>query len=412
MTVPDLRAEAAIRDRRLVERLDTIVPALMEEAEVDAWVVAGREYNEDPVLSTMLPATWLAARRRTVLVFTDRGRTRRAVTRYAVGEAFPAAWDPDVEPDQWAAVASILRAAGPATIAVNVSPAIALADGLSASEMDAFGHALGADLLERVVPGDALAVGWLETRLPGEIESLGDACRIAHGLLARALSAEVVDPGSTTTDDVVWWLRERVREAGLSSWFHPTVSVQRRGGTPPGSFASAPPAVVIEPGDLAHVDFGLVYLGLHTDQQQHAYVLRPGEGAPPDGLREALARANRVQDLLLAEFASGRTGNEILRAALGAARAEGLRPSIYTHPIGVHGHAAGPAIGLWDRQDGVPGGGDLPVRPWTAWSIELSATTSVDGWGDVRIMLEEEAVFDGERMAWVDDRQTTFHVVG
>ncbi|HSG77982.1 MAG TPA: M24 family metallopeptidase, partial [Acidimicrobiia bacterium] len=340
-----------------------------------------------------------------------RGRRRVAVARYAVEEVFPSAWDPDEEPDQWAAVARLLEEADPVTIGVNVSPGTALADGLTSSEMDGLGHALGSELLGRVVSAEALAVGWLETRIPGEVDALAEACGIAHGLLARALSREVVDPGRTSTDDVVWWLRERVRDLGLTSWFHPTVSVQRAGGVPRTTFWSTPVPVVVEPGDLVHVDFGIVHLGMHTDQQQHGYVLRPRESSAPDGLRTALAAANRVQDLLLAEMRPDRTGNDVLRDALAAAGVEGLRPRIYTHPIGLHGHAAGPTIGLWDRQDGVAGAGDLALHPDTAYSIELQAVSAVPGWGDVAVMLEEEAFLDAAGIRWLDGRQTDFHLI-
>lgn len=403
--VATLREEAERRDRWLQERLDTVVPRVMERAGVDAWVVAGREYNEDPVLATMLPATWLSARRRTVLVFTDRGRRRAAVARYAVGEAFPAAWDPEREPDQWAAVAARLVEADPGRIALHRSPTTAVADGLTASEHDALMAALPGPLRERVVPGDTLAVGWLETRTPGEMEHYPEACRIAHRVLREGF--EAVRPGETTTADLEWWLRERVRALGLAVWFQPTASVQRRGGPGRGSFSAPPGDEVVLPGDLVHVDFGIVSHGLHTDQQQHAYVLRPGDGGVPAGLLDGMAAANRLQDLLLAEFAVGRTGNEVLAAAREAALAEGIEPSIYSHPIGLHGHGAGPAIGLWDAQDGVPGAGDLPIHADTVWSIELNAAVAVPEWDGqvVRCMLEEEAHFDGERVAWLDGRQ-------
>ncbi|NNF58413.1 MAG: Xaa-Pro aminopeptidase, partial [Rhodothermaceae bacterium] len=141
--------------------------------------------------------------------------------------------------------------------------------------------------------------------------------------------------------------------------------------------------------------------------QQQAYVLRPGETAAPAGLVAGLAAANRVQDLLTAQFETGRSGNAILRAALDAARAEGLAATIYTHPIGFHGHGAGPTIGLWDQQGGVPGRGDYPLFPNTAHSIELNAAVAVPEWGDktIRFMLEEDAFFDGETVTYIDPRQ-------
>jgi hypothetical protein len=196
-----------------------------------------------------------------------------------------------------------------------------------------------------------------------------------------------------------------VRGLKLTSWFHPSVSIQRPG-------ASDKPAEIIEPGDLLHVDFGITYLRLNTDTQQHAYVLKPGETQAPAQLRAALVTGNRLQDLLTGNFVAGRTGNEILAATRRDALAEGINPSIYTHPIGYHGHAAGPTIGLWDQQDGVPGKGDYPLYPNTAHSIELAAIIELPGWAKpMRIKLEEDAFFDGETVRYIDGRQTELHLI-
>jgi Xaa-Pro aminopeptidase len=407
----DLRAQADARDRLLTARLDTLVPPLMERAGLDAWVLAAREYNEDPVLQAMLPATWLAtARRRTILVFLRRpdGVQRVAVARYDVGEAFPMAWDPATQPDQWGRVADLLAAADPARIGVNSSEVFPLADGLSATERAAFVDRLPPALASRIVSAEAAAIGWLETRLPEERALLADACRASHGYLRRALSREVITPGTTTVTDVEWWCRETVHRDGHASWFQPTCSIQRRGGSAQDSFAHKQGVVVIEPGDLVHLDFGIVAGGYCTDQQQHAYVLAPGETRAPDGLVAGMARANRLQDLLLSQFATGRTGNDILRGVRTAAAAEALDGLVYTHPIGLHGHAAGPTIGLWDNQDAVAGQGDYPVWPSTAYSIELQARVSVEEWGGqvVQFMLEEDAWFDGRSCTFLDGRQS------
>ncbi len=310
---PDLRRSSDARDRLLVARLDALVPALMDRAGLDAWVVAGREHAEDPVLRTMLPATWLGtARRRTILLFLRTGDTvrRMAIARYAVGDAFAAAWDPEAQPDQWQRVAELLAEADPARIGIDTSATFALADGLAASERDALLQRLPPALAARVVGAEVAALGWLETRLPEERPSLVEACRVSHGYLRRALSGEAIEPGRTTTADVEWWLRDAVDADGYGSWFHPTCSVQRPGGSVRDSFAAAPGATVIEPGDLVHVDFGIVRDGYCTDQQQHAYVLRPAERRAPAGILRGMAAANRLQDLLLAALAAGGTGNE------------------------------------------------------------------------------------------------------
>ena len=409
-----LRERAALVDRWLEIRFETVLPELMRREGFDLWIVAAREYNEDPVIRTMLPYTWLAARRRTVLLFHDRGGDegveRLAVARYDIG-GIPGAWDPETQPDQWGRVAELVRERGPETIGVNRSSDFGLADGLTATEYEALRDALGPDLAGRVRGAERLAIGWLETRTPEEMAVYPGVVRIARSIIAEGLSGRVVQPGVTTTQDLSWWYRERIRERKLQTWFQPGVSVQRRegamfGGDGDGDYSSRPPPDTILPGDLIHVDFGITYLRLNTDTQMNAYVLRPGETDAPSGLREAMSTGNRLQDILTAEFAAGRTGNEILAAALAQAKAEGITASIYTHPIGFHGHAAGPTIGLWDRQDGVPGKGDYPLFPMTAHSIELNARVAIPEWDgqEVRIALEEDAIFDGETTRYIDPR--------
>ena len=404
-----MRERAEVQDGWLAERLETVVPDLMRREGIDLWIVSAREYNEDPVIETMLPATWLAARRRTVLVFHDDGERveRLAVARYDVGP-FPRAWDPETQPDQWARVAEIVAERDPERIAVNRSETFALGDGMTASELDGLTEALPQAYRDRIVSGERLAIGWLETRTEAEMDAYPTVVRIARAILHEGLSEAAITPGVTTTDDVSWWYRDRIRGLGLTTWFHPSVSIQRADAPATSDdFSGRPEADVIRPGDLLWVDFGITYLGLHTDTQQMAYVLRPGETEAPAGLVAGLAVANRVQDLLTGQFASGRSGNEILASALDAARAEGLRATIYTHPIGAHGHGAGPTIGLWDQQGGVPGRGDYPLFPHTAHSIELNAVAPVPEWGgkEVRFMLEEDAYFDGETTRYIDPRQ-------
>lgn len=401
-------------DGWLAERLDQLIPSIMRGEGFDTWIVMAREYNEDPVIETMLPANWMAARRRTILVLHDDGREvqRFAVARYDIGSFFPSAWDKEKEPDQWRALADLLRELRPKRIAINVNADFALGDGLSAGEERQLRAALGeqASLLE----GDHhLAIRWLETRTASEMEAYPTLCSLAHQIIGEGFRREHIQPGMTTTADLEWWYREKIAEWKLGTWFHPSVSLQRadEGGT--GSFASHDGPKVIEAGDLLHVDFGITYLGLNTDTQQHAYVLAEGEQAAPAGLLRALAEGNRLQDILMNQFETGRSGNEILAGALQQAKESGIEATIYTHPLGFHGHGAGPTIGLWDQQGGVPGRGDYGLQPQTAHSIELMAMVEIPEWNGqgVRIMLEEDAFFDGEHCRFIDGRQTEFHLI-
>lgn len=404
----DVRASAAERDRLLTRRLDEIVPELMERHGFEAWVISAREYNEDPVARTMLPATWLeTARRRTILVFRASGRERGAVSRYPVGP-FPSIWDPREQPDQWAALASYLSDVT-GTIGINTSGVFGLADGLTSMEHLALVRALTE---HHVASAENLAIGWLETRLDAEVPLMAEACHIAHGFLRRALSSEVIEPGVTSTEDVAWWLAQTAHDSGHRIWFHPGVTVQRRGD------GEASPADgvrdrVIEPGDLVHIDFGIVRNGYHTDQQQHAYVLGPGETDPPDSFVTAMSQANRLQDILMGVMAPGLSGNDALSATIDAARSEGLRPIVYTHPIGLNGHAAGSTIGLWDNQESVEGAGDYPIAANTGWSIELAVELDVAEWGGqpAKIMLEEDAYLDATGTHFLDGRQEHLYLI-
>ncbi len=427
-TILPLRDQAGVMDGWLLNRMKTLVPTLMREEGIDMWVIIGREYNEDPVLKTMLPATWLSARRRTILMLTDSREVksvqavaddpieRLAIARYDVGRSFKSAWNPTKQPDQWKRLAELIVERNPKRIAVNRSTTFAHADGLSATEYEQFIQALPPALRSRVVHAEQISVRWLETRTSEEMLVYPMICKISHAIIEEGLSEAVIQPGITTSGDVEWWLREKIRSLGLDTWFHPSCSIQRpdpdRAEQTP-NFSLRPLNETILPGDLIHVDFGITYLGLNTDQQQHAYILKPGETEAPEGLRKALQAGNRLQDILMKNFAVGRTGNEKLLQSLAQAKAEGISPMIYTHPIGLHGHAAGPAIGMWDSQGGIAGTGDATMHANTAYSIELNAESPVAEWGGkkVRIMLEEDAFFDGKSTMFIDGRQTALWLI-
>ena len=407
-----LRERAKLENKWLAERLDQIVPALMREQKIDMWVLIAREYVEDPVVATMLDAESMHARRRTVLIFFDPGEgkpvERLTVSRYGLGGLFEPAWNPDQEPDQWKQVGKLIRERNPKRIAVNSSALSPFADGLTHSQYEGLVEALPAELRPRIVKNDNLAVGWLETRTPAEMQVYPGIVRLAHSIIAEGLSDAVIQPGETTADDVVWWFRERISKLGVDAWFQPSLGILRQGhdGMLEGD-------EVIRKGDMLWTDFGITYLRLNTDTQHLAYVLKDGEQEAPKGLRDGLKAANTVQDALTSSFRTGLTGNQILADARAKAIGAGLKPSIYSHPIGYHGHGAGSSIGFWDNQEPDPKG-EHPLRPNTAWSIELSARSIVPEWGnqEVEFRLEEDAFFDGTRVTYLDGRQSEFHLIG
>ncbi|MBI1788730.1 MAG: aminopeptidase P family protein [Acidobacteria bacterium] len=418
--VPPLREQNAIQQQWLKARLERVLPALMRKHRVDMWVVICREYNEDPVFFSLVSPTMMAARRRTIYLFHDRGPDK-GLERLALGGGsngglYTVFRDGGAEihgDSQWALLRKLIGERNPAAVAVNISRTHAFSDGLSSGEREELESALGPELIKRLVRAEELPLEYLSVRLPEMLPVYRRMMETVHGLIARAFSSEVIAPGKTTNEDVVWWLRQQVNDLGLGTWFHPSVRVQKPGKAGV-SLLESEAGVAIERGDVLHVDFGITAMRLNTDTQHMGYVLKEGETAPPEGIRAALRNGNRLQDLLLERMKPGRTGNEVLADTLHAMREAGIHGSVYTHPIGDHGHGAGPLIGLWDRQQGAPGRGDVKVIPSTWFSIELSARTPVAEWGGAELWvgMEEDAALDEQgRIQWVLRRQAGYHLV-
>ena len=422
--LPPMREQDRIRQEWLKLRLERVLPTLMRRHAVGMWIVVCREYNEDPVFFSLVSPSVMAARRRTILVFNDLG-AEKGVERLALGGGsngglYKVHRDPEVEgreiwgEGQWLLLRKLVDDRRPATIAVDISHTHAFSDGLSAAEREKLEAALG-PWTARFVRAENLPLEYLETRVPEMLPVYRQMMQIIHALIGRAFSSEVITPGRTTTQDVVWWLRQQVNDLGLGEWFPPSVSVQRPGQNARDFTATAEREdVVIQRGDHLWTDFGIRAMGLSTDTQHVGYVLREGETDAPAGLRTALANSNHLQDIVMERMRPGRTGNAVLAEALAAAKADGINGTIYCHPIGDHGHGAGPLIGLWDRQEGVPGRGDVLMLPSSWFSIELQATTAVPEWNNmtVRSAQEEDAVMgDDGKMSWVLSRQTKYHLV-
>jgi Xaa-Pro aminopeptidase len=412
---------ARVLDEILSDRFNNLLPNLMDETGIDMWIVISREYNEDPVLRTMLPGTWLNARRRTILLF-YRNKSKNtieklAVARYNVGDNILSAWDKEKQSDQWKRLMQLIDERNPSKIGLNFSKDHNIADGLDKTDYDEFLGNLPKKFQNKVVSAEQLAVRWIETRTPREMVIYNQLVSITHEIIAEAFSEKVITPGVTTTTEVEWWMRQKVTDLGLETWFHPTVDVQRSSEKLVDhlySFSGRPDDLVILPGDLVHCDFGITYLRLNTDCQELAYVLKPNEKQAPKFLVDGLKSGNKVQDFLTDNMITGRTGNEILAKALNEAKAVGLRPSIYTHPLGFFGHSAGTTIGMWDSQGGVmtDDGQNYPLRPNTVYAIELNTTITVPEWNrDIRIMLEEVGFYGEDGFRYVNGRQTELLVI-
>ncbi len=430
-----LRDQATMQQAWLKARLDTFLPALMRRHGLDMWVVPMREYNEDPVFSSITAPETFFARRRTIYVFFDKcaaaaspvtascierialggtsqggvfqARTSTKAITAAVGGRQAELWGDE----QWQALLQVIDERKPRVIGINRSKTFAFTDGLSSGELQGMSEALGATWTAKFRDAESLPLELIASRLPDEEAFFAKMTARVWDMTQTMFSSQVIVPGTTRTSDLVWWWRQRTNDQGLGTWFQPSIEVQRQGVTAR-DLGDDP---IIQPGDVLHCDVGITVARLNTDTQHMAYVLKPGENDAPAGLRRALANANVMQDLSLEETRPGRTGNEVLAVVRARMKAQGIDGTVYTHPIGMHGHGAGPLIGLWDYQDGVPGRGDAKVVPSMWFSIELQATTPVPEWGDqpVRMAQEEDMIIGADGKArWALQRQDRLFLVG
>ena len=406
----NLKDRATLIEKIQKDRLDNLLPELMSKNGIDMWIIITREYNEDPIIKTLLPPTWLNARRRTILVFSFDESTKKtesvAISRYNFGKNIKSIWDKEKNPNQMLALKDYIDKVNPKKIGLNYSENFALIDGISKSDYELFYSSISNDIKQRIVSAENLGIQWIETRTKLEKEIYKDLVRITQNIINEAFSNKVIKPGKTTTDDVVWWMREKVLELKLKTWFHPTVDVQRNEQSDLYAFDGKSKYDIIQPGDLVHCDFGISYLTLNTDCQQIAYVLKSDEKEAPEFLTKALKDANKLQDILTSEFELDKTGNEILLNSLKIAKKNGLDPQIYTHPLGTFGHSAGTTIGMWDSQEGVPIKGDVLMKYNTVYAIELNNKSFIKDWNkEVRIMLEEAGLFEENGFKYINGRQ-------
>ena len=429
-----LREQAAMQQQWLKKRLETFLPPLMRKHGIDLWVVPMREYNEDPVFTSIVAPETFAARRRTIYVFFDKCAARGAqpsascIERIALGGTsqgglFDARTSAKAVAnpvngrqaelwgdEQWLLLKEVVEQRKPTVIGIDRSTVFAFSDGLSSGELQGMSEALGRAWTAKFRDAERLPLELIASRLPEEEAFFEKMTALVWQMTETMFSEKVILPGATRASDLVWWWRQRTNDQGLGTWFQPSVSVQRKGVTAK-DLGDDP---IIQPGDVLHCDVGITVARLNTDTQHLAYVLRPGEVDAPAGLRQALANSNAMQDIAMEEVRPGRTGNEILASVLARMKAKGINGTMYTHPIGLNGHGAGPLIGLWDYQDGVVGRGEARVIPSMWFSIELQATTPVAEWGGqpVQMAQEEDMIVGAEgRNRWARQRQDKLFLI-
>ena len=406
-----IKKQYEIIDDLLEHRLEQLLPKLMAEAAIDLWIIPAREYNEDPVFKTLVPALQKTASRLSILVFYFNGKTVERYSLFGPNQRleryYKGVWDRNKE-DQWQCLKNLVDSLQPKTIGVNYSENDGMTDGISHALYEKLIGTLGSDWEKKIVSAKDLSRTWLETRTTKEIDLYSEVYQVATRIIDRAFSSETITPGLTTTEDIQWWMHEVINDLGLNPWFSPDVSLQRKGDSRFRIFDE-----IIKPGDLLHCDIGLEYLSLCTDTQRMAYVLKDGEKEVPKDILEGFEVAKQFQDIVAGEFNVGRTGNEILESSLNIAKNQGLNPRLYTHPIGFYGHGIGMNVGLFEEQEFVKISGEHRLRDATCYALELSIWKILESWDNQQVyfMLEETTAFVNNKLHYLPKRQETLIII-
>jgi len=408
------REQIDVREAWLKKRFDTLLLPMMQRAGFDMWIVVNEEFHSDPVTEHIVPPIPIVGRR-DFFVFIDRGGKleRYAVVRYLEERLknHYTVMNPS-RADTPAALKKLVDDRNPKAIALNFGGSRGQQNGLTQDGYKFLAEILGPDNEKKFVSASKLLTEFFDTRLPEELEHYRQAVLATDVITRRAFSNEVIKPGKTTVGDVRWWMLQQVNDLGLGIWFQADLRVQRQAkvtGTTQQFLSVADESVVLERGDLIHVDFGLIYMGLSTDWQKHGYILRSGEKDAPAGLKNALKNTNRLQDIMFSFARAGMTGTEVYDATMAECKKQGIDAMIYSHPIGAHGHGLGASI---DFRRSV-GGDEERLRLGSYTSIELNTSTNVPEWNNQRvtIMEEDDAYMTEGGYKFFRPRQTEFYLI-
>ena len=380
----------------------------MRKHGVDMWILMSRENHPDPILDLFGAygvSGWYG--HRNAYVFYDGGASSLETTVIGthLSDHLKRFYGNIVSYGEEGLahhLGPFVRERDPKKIAVNRSRTISMADGLTSSLESYLVEAISPVYPERVVSSEPMAIDYISYRTDEELEIEREASFITYHLLRRAFSNEVITPGKTTLMDVYWWIVDEWKNQDLEFNFPPGLDIQRRGVEERLEDHLDP---VIQPGDLLHVDFGVRLMGLVTDQQKMAYVLRPGETEAPEGLRKSFAQSERLGEIILEELEPGVVGHVVKERSEERGIGEGILNSVYPHAQGNWVHDAGAWVSFdWPERYGQHP--REPVREREIWSIEYSTSLDLPEWGGQRIsMLREED-------AWVDETGVVHYFAG
>ncbi|HXD32698.1 MAG TPA: M24 family metallopeptidase [Pyrinomonadaceae bacterium] len=413
-----VREQLEVRERWLKTRLDSMLLPMMRRAKIEMWIVTNEEFHAEPVVPYIAPPIPYVGRR-DFFILADRGTDkldRIAVVRYDE-ERLKSFYEVLIPPGGQVAATlkRIVEERKPKTIALNMSGTRGATNGLTLDSYKFLGDSLGKEYSDRFVSAAPLIVEYMDTRLPEELEYYRTAVALTDVITQRAFSNEVITPGKTTVGDVRYWWLQQMNNHGLDTWFNPDLRIQRKEmetGKTLQFLSVANEGVVIQRGDVIHIDCGLNYMGMSSDWQKMGYVLREGEKEVPAGLQKALTNTNRLQDALFNHIKPGVMGYQVYDATMADMKAAGIEAMIYSHSIGTQGHALGASVDFRRPTTGAPST-EPAFREGSYTSIELNTSTAVPEWGGqkVTIMMEDDAYLTKDGMKWFRPRQTSFYVI-
>jgi hypothetical protein len=413
ITLP-MRKRDEILLRVLRDRLDNLLPRLMRESGIDMWLILCQEDDHDPVFQTLIPLnTWAPILQMLIFYLPPGGSQveRINLSMTNLGDLYQKPWSGKYFEEQWRLLPEIIRARNPARIGINTGSVQWAAGGLTHNLYLQLCQALSPDLTARLVSAEPLATAWLATLSEEEITLFTSVVNLAHRIIAATYSHNAILPGVTTSTDLEWAYWQQAADLGLEVSFKPFYNIIRQ-ETEKAKYGAED--LVIRPGDLIHCDVGIRYLRLDSDHQEWAYVRKNGESDAPAGLRKLMAEGNRLQDIYMAAFEAGLSGNQLLKRILERARAAGIpNPRVYSHSLGHFLHEPGPLIGLPWEQEKCPGRGDVLLTYDTAYTMELSVRDTIPEWDgqEVNLSLEQDVVFTRQGCRLVDSRQEEFHLI-
>lgn len=388
------------------EKFDRILPEAMRENGIDMWIIVMREGLLDPLWQDLgggYVGGWA------YWIFSDRGNDR--IERAVLGASGYSLQRCGVY-DHFGAGSELKAFVGernPSRIAINSSPDIGLADGLSRTSHEHLVTALGEPFASRLVSAQKLFSDYRSRHTVTEIAAMAEAGEISRQIAERAFSNEIIEPGATTLEDVAWWMWDQLLQRGLGSSFDmPSVYI-----TGPDGIEATSSDRIIQRGDLLMIDWGVGFLGQWTDMKRIAYVLREGETAPPASYQRAFQNGVRIRDVMWRTIRPGRTAQQALDETQSAIDAAGFtrmvefnRPTADTtveyiigpHAVGDWGHGSGPSLAFFNPEQLT-----FELKPTNFISIELFAYTPIPEWNGrkLRIPLEDDAMITERGVEWL-----------